>query len=447
VYDGLQKQIWGFAEVGYVEEKSSALLQSQLTAAGFSVQKGVADEPTAFVASYGTGKPVIAILAEFDALPGMSQEAIPERKPIVANAPGHACGHQLFGVGSVAAGIAVKEWLAAGNHPGTIRVYGTPAEEGGSGKVYMVRAGLFDDVDVVIHWHPLDRNQVPLESSFATTSAKFRFHGLAAQAAIAPWKGRSALDALEALDYLVNMMREHIPPDARIHYIITKGGAAPNIVPEFAEVWIQARHPNVKTLDEVWARIVNAAKAAALGTDTTLDFEIIHAVYNELDNEYLGRLQQRNLERVGGIKYTAEEQAFAEKLAKTLPPDPEAPLLPLGSEQKILPLVPMNQAKPDGGSTDVADVSWVVPVVGLNTACFVPGTNTHSWQAVAAGGTTIGTKGMVVATKTMALTAVDLFSSAEHIQKAREEWLKRRGDFVYKARVGDRKPPLDYRKY
>ena len=175
VYDGLQKQIWGFAEVGYVEEKSSALLQSQLTAAGFTVQKGVADEPTAFVASYGSGKPVIAILAEFDALPGMSQEAIPERKPIVANAPGHACGHQLFGVGSVAAGIAAREWLAAGNRPGTIRVFGTPAEEGGSGKVYMVRAGLFDDVDVAIHWHPLDRNEVPLESSFGRGTARTTF--------------------------------------------------------------------------------------------------------------------------------------------------------------------------------------------------------------------------------------------------------------------------------
>ncbi len=250
-YDDYKKialQIWDYAEVGYKEVKSSALLQQTLKDNGFTVQAGVAEIPTAFVASYGSGQPVIGILGEFDALPGMSQEAVPEKIAIAGKAAGHACGHHLFGTASVAAGIEIKRLIEQKKLSGTIRVYGCPAEEGGSGKVYMVRAGLFKDVDVVIHWHPGDVNEVTMTSALANTSAKFRFYGLAAHAAAAPEKGRSALDAVEAMDYMVNMMREHVPQETRIHYIITNGGKAPNIVPDFAEVYYHVRFTRTATM-------------------------------------------------------------------------------------------------------------------------------------------------------------------------------------------------------
>lgn len=438
-YAAVAKQIWGFAEVGYQEEKSSALLASQLEGAGFTVRRGVAEIPTAFVATWGSGKPVIGILGEFDALPGLSQEAVPERKPIVENAPGHGCGHHLFGTGSVAAAIAVKEWLAGAKRPGTIRFYGTPAEEGGSGKVYMVRAGLFADVDVVIGWHPGDRNEASPLSSLANVNAKFRFRGVSAHASAAPDKGRSALDGVEAMNDMVNMMREHVPQETRIHYVITRGGQAPNVVPDFAEVYTYARHPDMRVLDGIWQRIVNAAKGAALGTGTTMDFEIIGGVYNVLPNRYLSSLQHRNLERVGGISYTAEERAFAQAIRKTLD---ETGSLPLGSEQQIQP----SREGTSGASTDTGDVSWVVPTVQVTAATWAPGTPAHSWQAVACGATSIGVKGMLVAAKTMALTALDLFTDPVHIQKARVEFDERRGTFTYKPQIGDRKPALDYRK-
>ncbi|MGH9889200.1 MAG: amidohydrolase, partial [bacterium] len=308
-YATMAKQIWGFAEVGYQEQKSSALLQQQLRAAGFQVKAGVADIPTAFVATFGSGKPIIGIVGEFDALPGLSQDAVPTRQAITAGGAGHGCGHHLFGTASTAAAIAVKQWLESQHKTGTIRFYGTPAEEGGAGKVYMVRGGLFDDVDAVVTWHPADRNGVSTVSNLANISAKFCFHGLSAHAAAAPDKGRSALDAVEAMDNMVNMMREHVPQETRIHYVITDGGKAPNVVPDFAEVYYVARHPDIRTVDAIWERIVNAAKGAALGTGTTMDMEVIGAVYNVLPNDYLASIQRTSLERVGGLTYTAQERA------------------------------------------------------------------------------------------------------------------------------------------
>ena len=438
-YADVAKQIWSFAEVGYQEEKSSALLQSQLRAAGFEVRSGVADMPTAFVASWGSGKPVIGIVGEFDALPGLSQKDIPERQAIQEGAAGHACGHHLFGTGSTAAAIAVKEWLQNSRRAGTIRFYGTPAEEGGAGKVYMIRAGLFNDVDAVIAWHAGDRNDVSPVSNLANVSAKFRFRGVSAHAAAAPDKARSALDGVEAMNAMVNMMREHVPQETRIHYVITQGGRAPNVVPDLAEVYYYARHPDMRVLDAIWDRIVNTAKGAALGTGTTVEEESTGAVYNVLPNEYLATLQRKNLLKVGGVTYSAEERAFAEAIRKTL----SGQMLPLGSEAEIQPMR-------DGltyASTDMGDVSWTIPTVQLSAATWVPGTPAHSWQAVAAGGTSIGTKGMMVAAKTMTLTAIDLFLDPTHLRKAREEFDRKRGtSFVYKSRLGRDKPPLDYRK-
>ena len=304
-YADVAMQIWKFAELGYLETKSSALLQQKLAAAGFTVKAGVADIPTAFVASYGSGKPVIAFVGEFDALPGLSQAAVPERQPIVDGAPGHGCGHNLLGTGSMAAAIAVKDWLAASGRPGTVRFYGTPAEEGGGAKGYMVRAGLFDDVDAAISWHPGSANDASPASNLAMVSAKFRFHGIAAHAAAAPERGRSALEAVEAMDMMVNMMRQNVPQETRIHDIITHGGAAENIVPDFAEVSYFARNPDMRVLDGIWQRIVDAARGAALGTGTTMDYEMTSASYNILPNAYLADIERRNMASVGGDRLLA----------------------------------------------------------------------------------------------------------------------------------------------
>ncbi|WP_431213241.1 amidohydrolase [Puia sp. P3] len=441
-YDDYKKialQIWDYAEVGYKEARSSALLQRTLTDNGFAVKAGVAGIPTAFVASYGSGSPVIGILAEFDALPGLAQQAVPEKSGIEGKNAGHGCGHHLFGTASVAAGIELRKLIAEKKISGTVRVYGCPAEEGGSGKVYMVRAGLFDDVDVVIHWHPGADNAVTLTSALANKSAKFRFTGLAAHAAAAPDKGRSALDGVEAMDYMVNMMREHIPQETRIHYVITNGGKAPNVVPDFAEVYYYVRHPKKEEVVRIFDWVVKAAQGAAMGTQTSVDYEVIGGTHDLLLNSTLAEDMQQNLLRVGGVAYTPAETEFGRKIQAsftyTVPSVASAGVVqPLKAEQDA-----------GGGSTDVGDVSYAVPTVGLRAATWVPGTPAHSWQATACGGTDIGIKGMMVAAKTMALTAVDLFSDAGLVTRAKEEFKKAKGDYQYKALLGDRKPALNYR--
>ncbi len=432
-------QIWNYAEVGYKEEKSSALHQQTLRDNGFTVQSGVADIPTAFVATYGSGKPVIGILAEFDALPGLSQEANPEKKPVAGKDAGHGCGHHLFGTASVAAGIEIKKLIEEKKITGTIRVYGCPAEEGGSGKVYMVRAGLFNDVDAAITWHPSDSNAVTMTSYLSNISAKFRFHGLAAHAAAFPERGRSALDAVESMDYMVNMMREHIPSDTRIHYVITNGGKAPNVVPDFAEVYYYVRHPKRDQSKSIFERVVKAANGAALGTETTMDYEIIGGTHDMLMNTTLAMATQKNLDMVGGVSYTKEEIEFGKKIQASFTYKAQA----IETAATIKPF----KTKPDagGGSSDVGDVSYLVPTVEMSAATWIPGTPAHSWQAVACGGTEIGTKGMMVAAKTMALTAIDLFTDPALVVKAKEEFKMVKGDYQYKALLGDRKPALNYR--
>lgn len=441
-YAVIAHKIWEFAEVGYQETQSSALLQETLSKEGFTIEKGVAGMPTAFVATYGMGKPVIGILGEYDALPGVSQDATPEPKPVPGRPAGHACGHHLFGTASAAAAIEVKNWLAANKKQGTIRFYGTPAEEGGSGKVYMVRAGLFNDVDVVFHWHPGAQNNASAGTSLANKTGKFRFTGVAAHAAASPERGRSALDGVEAMNNMVNMMREHVTQESRIHYVITRGGEAPNVVPAFAEVYYYVRHPSRTEVKSLWERITKAAQGAALGTETKVEWEVIGGVYDLLPNETLAKVVDANLRQVGGYVYTSEEKAFAEGIQRTFKGDniPSITSTDEIGEFKVY----------EGGSsasTDVGDVSWVVPTAGLSTATWVPGTAAHSWQAVAAGGTTIGSKGMLMAAKTLAGSMMDAFSSPTLIQDARKEFKKRTGDnFTYESLIGDRKPALDYRK-
>jgi aminobenzoyl-glutamate utilization protein B len=431
--------IWEYAEVGYQETRSSRLLQEQLTDAGFSVEAGVADIPTAFVASYGSGKPVIAILGEFDALPGITQDAVPQRSPLEDKPAGHACGHHLFGAGSAAAAMAVKAWLDETGNEGTVRFYGTPAEEGGSGKVYMVRAGLFDDVDFAIHWHPSDRNTAAARTTLANRSAKFRFTGNSAHAAGAPERGRSALDGVEAMNYMVNLMREHVPQETRIHYVITAGGNAPNVVPDFAEVFYYLRHPEAEMVKTLWRRLEATARGAAEGTGTQVDWEIIHGNHPLLVNETLQKMMDDTLRELGGIEYTDEEQAFAKKIYTTF----DNPSAEFGSQSEIEPYgVSLGY-----GSTDVGDVSMAVPTVGAGIATWVPGTAGHSWQAVAAGGTSIGFRGADLAARALSSAAIRLYTDAELREAARIEFDQRRGEnFTYEALLGDRPPPLDYRK-
>lgn len=438
-YGIIAQKIWNYAEMGYQEEKSVALLQKTLFDEGFTITKGIAGMPTAFIAEYGKGEPVIAILGEYDALPGLSQQAVPEKKSANKKA-GHACGHHLFGTASVAASIAVKNWMKTNKIKGTVRFYGCPAEEGGSGKVYLVREGLFNDVDAVLHWHPNSQNDASVGASLANKSAKFRFYGVSAHAAISPEKGRSALDAVEAMNIMVNMMREHIPQEARIHYVITDGGKAPNVVPDFAEVYYYARHINRETVINIFDRIVKAAEGAALGTETKMKYEMIGGTHELLPNLTLQKLMYDNLVKVGGVTYTNKEKIFADKIAISLGLEG----VEIETALKIQPY--KTEAKPFG-STDVGDVSFAVPTAGMSSATWVPGTPAHSWQAVAAGGTDIGNKGMMVAAKTIALTAIDLFLDNSLIEKAKEEFYKKRGkDFKYIPLLGDRAPALDYRK-
>ena len=432
-------QIWEYAEVGYKEVKSAALHVQHLRDAGFTVETGVAGIPTAFVATYGSGSPAIGILAEYDALPGINQSTSADRDPIVGKNAGHACGHHLFGTASVSAGIAIKELIAAGKLKGTIKVFGTPAEEGGSGKVFLVRAGLFNNLDAVIHWHPDDVNAITTTSALANKSAKFKFYGISAHAAAAPDQGRSSLDAVEAMDNMVNMMREHVPQETRIHYVITSGGKAPNVIPDFAEVYYYVRHPKRKDVVEIFDRVVKAAEGAALGTGTTMKYDIIGGTHDLLINKTLAEAMQINLEKVGGVSYTEAELNFAKKLEASF----VGAKVDLATAGTVRPISYISEG--NSGSTDVGDVSYALPTVGLRAATWVPGTAAHSWQAVAAGGTEIGTKGMLVASKTMALTAIDLMSNPVLLAKAMEEFVKSKGDYKYKALLGDIKPALNYR--
>jgi aminobenzoyl-glutamate utilization protein B len=438
-YSAAAKKIWDYAEVGFQETQSSALLQQTLKDAGFSIQNNIGGMPTAFTATYGSGKPVIGILGEFDALPGVAQEAVPELKPIAGQVAGHACGHHLFGVASAAAAIATKEWMIANKKTGTVRFYGTPAEEGGSGKVYMVRDGAFNDVDAVVNWHPSSSNSASYGSTLANKNGKIRFYGVASHAAAAPERGRSALDGVEAMNDMVNMLREHVPMETRIHYVITRGGEAPNVVPAFAEVYYYVRNPNRDNVKSIWERVELAAKGAAMGTGTRVEVEVTGGVYDLLGNETLAKVMDANLRTVGGYTYSEQEKQFALKIQESFKDQAR----PIESTQAIEPI----RSFSGSASTDVGDVSWVVPTVGLGTATWVPGTAAHSWQAVAAGGTSIGFKGMMMAAKTMALTVTDLFSNPVLIEESWKEFRKRRGEnFKYEALIGDRKPALDYRK-
>lgn len=440
ITEKMARDIWDEPELGYLEFKTSARMIAELKKAGFTITTGIGGMPTAFVATYGKGGPVIGILAEMDALPGKSQADAPVEQQIPGRVNSQSCGHNLFAAGSVAAAIAVKDWLAATGSPGEIRLYGTPAEEGGSGKVYMVRAHAFDGVDMVLHWHPAMVNSGAPVTNNAVMSAKFRFHGKASHAASSPEHGRSALEAVEAMNHMVDMMRAHVRDGARISYIVTGGGAAPNIVPDFAEVYYYVREADAANLKALFARVEKAADGAALGTETTVDHEVIHGTYNLLPNPVMAKVMDDNLRRqLPTLKWTPDEQAFAAKLYATLD-DKWAPLDSYASMQPF-------QITHVPGSSDVGDVSWVVPTTGLVTNTWIPASDAHTWQAAATGRMGIGLKGMHLASQVIAMTATDLYRNPTLVAAAKAEFEKRRGkDFQYRALLGDRAPPLDYRK-
>ena len=441
-WNEVSKQVWDYAELGYHETKSSALLQEQLKAAGFRVQAGVADEPTAFIGTYGEGKPVIGILGEFDALPGLSQQTVTSKDPVKAGAPGHGCGHNLLGSGAALAAVSLKQYMEGHHIAGTLRYYGTPAEEGGSGKVYMVRSGAFKDVDVVLQWHPSTANAVANGGALAVASAKFTFHGTAAHAAMSPDRGRSSLDAVMLMGTGVEYMREHVPSNTRIHYIISKGGVAPNIVPDLAQIDLMARSPFNSTLQEVWERIQKIAQGAVLMTGTTLEVKDIGGDANIIPNDPLAARAQKNLEEVGGYTLDPEEKKFAEGLQKTFgmetPPS-------LDATQEIEPLKKFDPNAPMA-STDVGDVSWNVPTIGFSAATWPAGTAAHTWQAAAASGMSIGQQGMVVAAKALALTALDLFTDPALVQAAKDDFKKQlAGKSYYTPIPAEQKPLINYR--
>jgi aminobenzoyl-glutamate utilization protein B len=440
-FAGIAQKIWGFAEVGYKETQSAALLREELRAAGFAITDRIAEMPTAFSAQAGGGGPIIGILGEYDALPGLFQEAVPRRQPLRSTMPGHGCGHNLFGAASAAAAIAVKEWLAEKKLPGTVRFYGCPAEEGGGGKIYMARAGAFADCDVVLHWHPGSDNRASTAISLANLTGKFRFRGKAAHAAGSPSKGRSALDAVMLFTHAVDLLREHVPQTTRIHYIITAGGDAPNVVPAFCEVYLYLRSPEIATIDAVWPRILKCAEAGALATETSHELELVSSVYPILPNDALARLLDRNLRTVGGVQYSAEEHAFAEALRQTFLA--EGLTLPEpGGESRIAKI----DTEISYGSTDVADVSWQVPTSGFKTATFVPGSPGHSWQSTACAGMSIGHKGMMNAAKVLALSALDLLTDPREVAAAKKSFAERKGKQEYRSRLpAEQKPPLNYR--
>ncbi|MBI2825955.1 MAG: amidohydrolase [Planctomycetia bacterium] len=432
------QKIWEWAEPGYQETKSAALLAEMLESAGFRVQRGVAAIPTAFTATRGSGKPVIGILGEYDALPGLSQQAVPEQSPREPGGYGQGCGHHLFGTASAAAAIVVAEQLSRDKLSGTVRYYGCPAEEGGAAKVFMVRDGLFNDCDVVLHWHPSSRNAAGDPTCLARVAAKFRFAGTSAHAAASPDQGRSSLDAVELTAHASELLREHTPENTRIHHVITAGGGAPNVVPDFAEVYFYVRHPKSEVAKTVYDRLVKCAQAGALATETRLTIDYLGGTCELVPNETLSRATLKNLRELNDLSFTPEEQQFAARIANTLAKS---------APPETIREVTDSRGGQNKGSTDVGDVSWVVPTTGFSTVCWVPGTPGHSWQATAAGGTTIGRKGMLLAAKVLAATAYDLATQPELIAAAKEEHKNRVGKEAYHTLLApDQKPPLDYRK-
>jgi aminobenzoyl-glutamate utilization protein B len=449
---GISDRAWEYAEVGLQEYKTSQLLSSELERHGFRVERGVADMPTAFVATYGSGRPVIGILGELDALPGLSQKPVPYREPLVEGAPGHGCGHNIHGTSGMAGAIAVKVALEEAGIPGTVRFYGCPAEETLVGKVWLVRDGYFEGVDAVLSHHPGQANTAGLASSNAMNSVKFHFYGVSSHAAGSPEQGRSALDAVELMDMGINYMREHIIQEARIHYVIEEGGHEPNVVPAYARSWFYVRAPEREQVEEIYRWVLEIAEGADRMARTTHKVEFLTGCYNLIPNRVLSELVVSNMREIGAPKHTEEELEFARELNKSIPPEQKRTSLWKSKRpgwEKLLDelfdervLDAWNEGMVSAGSTDVGDVSWVAPAMEFSTTCCILGTPGHSWQFTAQAGMSIGHKSLIFASKVMAASALDLLTKPEILEKAREEWKTRLAGRVYKSPIPrDLKPP------
>ncbi|MBT3284954.1 amidohydrolase [Candidatus Bathyarchaeota archaeon] len=427
----ISDKIWGFAEYGLCEDKSSALLAETLKKHGFKVQHGVAGMPTAILAEKGKGKPIIATMGEYDALPKISNNPVPRKDPMVAGGMGHGCGHNIHGTTALAAAIAVGYAMEQEGIEGTIRFYGTPAEENYSGKRYFVHKGLFDDVDAALSHHPSSMNIASLKSSNTISGARFHYHGQSSHAAGNPEAGRSALDAVELMNVGVNYLREHIIPEARIHYVIESGGGQPNVVPDYANSWYYIRAPERDMLEPIKQRVMKIAEGAALMTDTKLVAEMSAGGVHKIPSKVLSEIVTSNMRKVGAPVYTKDELEFAAEIATSFPKENRISSLrknKVPNWQKYVDediitdiLDPWDDGTHSAGSTDVSDVSWITPTMEFGTACNVNGAPGHSWQFVACSGTGIGHKSLIFAAKTMAGAALDLFTNPDRVVEAKKE--------------------------
>ncbi|KPV44470.1 M20 family metallopeptidase [Alicyclobacillus ferrooxydans] len=435
----LSDTIWGIPETRFEEFQSAELLCQALEQEGFAVERGVAGIETAFIGTFGSGAPVVAVLGEFDALSGLSQEGgSAVKSPVQKGGNGHGCGHNLLGTASLAAVIALKQVMEEEGIPGTVRYYGCPGEEGGSGKTYMVRAGLFDDVDFSVTWHPMGHNGIMAANSLANYQVYYRFRGISSHAAASPHLGRSALDAVELMNVGVNYLREHVIPEARMHYAVTNtGGRSPNVVQAEADVLYLIRAPKVSQVEEIYQRVCNIARGAALMTDTTVEIVFDKACSNLVQNKTLEDVMQEKFERLGLPDYDTDELAFAAALRATLSDAEKNSVKDPAIRNKdiadrISPPEELSVAASAGnGSTDVGDVSLVTPTAQCNTACWVVGTTAHTWQVVSIGRTSIAHKGMLHAGKVMAATALEVMQSPVLIEQAKAELKQRLGAEKY----------------
>ncbi|MCB9882996.1 MAG: amidohydrolase [Planctomycetes bacterium] len=433
------RKLWELAELALQEHQSSKLLADWLESQGFHLERNVAGMETAFVASYGSGKPVIAFLSEYDALPGLSQKVQARIEALEEGAGGHGCGHNLFGVGSAAAAIAVKQAMTTHGLKGTVRLYGTPAEEQGIGKVFMVRDGLFDDVDACLSWHPSNENAVKVQPSKALRSFEVIFHGRSAHASGAPWKGVSALDAVEAFGTGVNLLREHMPETARIHYVITEGGDAPNVIPARARLWVYVRGKDWPEQDRVFRHVEAIAKGADLmawGEEygdvaagfRPMELRVFSGLYEYNPNLALGERMHGNLELVGAPHFTEEEQHFGRQLQSAFG------LAAAGYSTIVLPWNPRRPPEP-GGSTDVANISWVCPTIDLSVATWPILCPAHSWASTSASGHAAAFRAMSTAAQTLAATGVDLLESPGLLEPMEKEHERSCRGFAYSPAV------------
>ena len=431
----ISDEIWGLAETAFEETKSAEILASYAEKQGFNVERGVAGMPTAFVATYGSGSPVISVLGEFDALPGISQKATPTKSPLKEGAAGHGCGHNLFGAGSLGAAIAIKELIQAGKIKGTVKFLGTPSEEKFFGKIWMVNAGLWDDVDVNISWHPSAETKADVQSSLALVDFKVEFFGQAAHASADPWNGRSASDALELYASGINYYREHVRPSVRMHYHIQDGGQVVNVVPDYSRIWVRVRDTKRSGMMPVYERVQEMAKGAAILANVDYKISLISGIYEVLVNREGGEIMQKNLELLGPIEYTDDEIAFGKKIQEITKKEQ------VGMDSAINPLLDTRE-NPGGGSTDVGDVSWNVANINLGVTTAPKDTPWHSWAVVACGGMSIGHKGMLYSSKAMSMTMLDLFENPALVDKVKAEYKERKGDEVYKAIIPEGPPPI-----